>query len=186
MIAAAPKSPALDRERPRPSPEINVDPTDPQVRLGDEQLCRLFVAFPQYRDWLAKSHKATDTYWLWAKIIGKLPQCRLRRVIRKLTWGELPMPPGHSRDELPIWIRGHVEKMTEGIGKRVAEREMQRRRRRFLAAKTEGYRTPHKYTMPELYRRGCEVNDAFSRGEIDAFERQRRLAKISEMAREEV
>ena len=141
---------------------------------------RLFVAFPSYREWLAKTEKPRETFDAWKKMLRVCHYEDADVAVEKMLSGELEMPAAYERDMLPMRLRSYSLRVTQDRRKyqadrRLAEESQERRRRR-------GDGDPYEYNLGTLLKESREAGRQLRDGEITREENDAIVAELRRKA----
>lgn len=66
---------------------------------------RLFVAFPQVREWLTKVDDPKATYAVWCGVLAGVEAGDAMQVVDRMIVGDEPIPEAYERERMPQMIR---------------------------------------------------------------------------------
>ena len=108
---------------------------------------RLFVGFPQLRDWLAGTKHAKATYEVWCGVLAGVDYSDAIAVVDRMIRGDEPTPEAYEREKFPqairsaaSVIRGERVKRTRMDKYHVAANEQNTSSERFTIAMRESRR----------------------------------------------
>lgn len=140
---------------------------------------RLFVAFPQYREWLEQTESPEDTLSVWCKMLSNVPREAAGEAVERFIDGRLEMPKAYERDDLPRRLKSCSWRIKQDNDRE--ERVAAERRNRDRIKKD---RNVYKYSAVQLYEEAREVGKLLRDRVIDRPEFERRMEPIKKKARE--
>lgn len=78
---------------------------------AEQVYLRLFIAFPQLRDWLASTKHAAATHDVWCGVLAGVDHADAMSVVDAMIRGDEPMPEAYERERTPQMIRSAAAKM---------------------------------------------------------------------------
>lgn len=149
---------------------------------------RIFVAFPMFREWLAKVESPKDTYADWCRMLAKVSWYHGEQVCELLVTGERKMPAAYERDQLPVFIKSYADRLVQDERsaaaegrKRSAVDEYRSGRQRSADARS-GRDELYEMKMSTAYRKLLEIGQQFQDGQIDEETRKERADEIIKIA----
>jgi len=150
---------------PIPNPETLTPAERDAAEMAQDQLRRIFKAFPQYRDWAAKTEDPVAMFAAWSRMLCRLAPSDLGVAVDQILDGRLKMPEAYERDQLPIKLLSYAGRIAQDRRKTEAERLKIRRLDEIRQAR-DATRPRFRFSAADVFTETCKLDNLLSRGEI--------------------